>query len=295
MIDRVYIVCNRSDAYLAKVCMASIRHWNESIPISIIKDNTKGDFNLGNVNLLNIDIADTSLYAMGYYSKLYPFIENNNNERIMLLDADTAWMCDMSALLMNKNEDLLIDGYVPENTDAEMKRWYFDPEKLKAFDPEYVYPGFLFNVGQLVCDTNVFGPEDLLSLIQWKNDPVPTQKDLFFYEQGMLNYIAAKKIGAKTITYKITKMHRWGWNNEILELKKEDFNTPKPYLIHWYGKKWGLLSILPGADILKAYEKEFYQRMRHGLMKMYWDRFVRILKSPVRYSWHFTKKILFQK
>ncbi|MEO6538191.1 MAG: hypothetical protein ABIT07_07085 [Ferruginibacter sp.] len=296
-IDTIYIVCNRKDLYFAKICVASIRYWNKTIPISIIKDFSKGEFNTGLLEkFYDVKIANTTLRKMGYYAKLWPFIENEMEERILILDADIIWMEDLAVKLETYNESLIIDGYLPADLEAEKSRWYFKEPSFARNFQEYKFPGFLFNVGQFICNTSVFEKKDILDLIEWQEEPKPKIKDTFFYEQGMLNYLAAKKIAAGEITFRKVPFHKWGWSPEVSEIPVSDIYNRKgrPYLIHWYGHKYSLLSILPGSNILKNYEQMYYRTTEQNKMSLYKARLFRTIGNLPRFFYHYYK-ILNQK
>ncbi len=293
MIDRVYIVCNKNDFYFARVCIASVRHWNKTIPVTLIKDLGKGNFETGLLeSTFNISIAPAALKNMGYYVKLWPFIENEQEEKIMIQDADTVWMCDMIAQLAHYEADLMVDGYDPANLEDEMKRWFFDPKKLEKEFPEYQYPGFLFNVGQMVCNSNVFPKKEILKFVFWKEDPEPKIPDLFFYEQGILNFIAAEKLKSGELSVAHPGIHRWGWDPIINKISVDEKEGRKnhPFLVHWYGHKHGLFSILPGAAILKKHETDYFRKTGEGLFSMHMQRLGRTLKKPARFIYHYVKK-----
>jgi hypothetical protein len=43
-IDKIYITCYYKHLYFLRICIASVRYWNPTIPIYLIKDNSKKTF-----------------------------------------------------------------------------------------------------------------------------------------------------------------------------------------------------------------------------------------------------------
>jgi hypothetical protein len=269
-IDRIYLVCTKKDFYFARVALASIRYWNESIPISLIKDQTYGHFDTHELEkILKVTIAESSVKNMGYYAKLLPFIEGSSSQRIFIMDADCCWCGDICELLKTETADFIADGYDPENLSAEMERWYFMQPLFNQKFQNYRYPGFLFNVGHFVCNPSIFSLRDFTDLLVWKEYPEPAHPDCFFHEQGMLNFLIAEKLKKSSITYRNVHFHRWGWDAELKSISVSQLkqHQPYPFLIHWYGKKNGLLSTLPCSRILKLYEDYYYSLVSNGYLK----------------------------
>jgi hypothetical protein len=199
----------------------------------------------------------------------------------LILDSDIVWLCDMIALLEQYDEDIIVDGYSPTDKKSEMSKWYFtEPGFSKQF-PEYLYPGFLFNVGQMVCNTDIFAREDLAALLTWKEFPEPVIKNIFFYEQGILNYLFAKKVALNQITFRQLNFHLWGWDDKIKEISVVDIQHKKalPFLIHWYGNKNGLISFLPGAKILSFYESYYFSLGENKKINHNTSKFKRTLRN----------------
>jgi hypothetical protein len=298
-IDRIYVVCNRKDFYFTRICIASIRYWNHSIPVSLLKDISNGGFNTSALErTMNVSVFETKVNHTGYYTKLCPFMESDQNERILILDSDIIWMCDMINLLEPFDEDIIVDGYDPADLSGEMKRWYFkEPSFSKTFG-HYRYPGFLFNVGQILCNTSVFTKAELACLLNWKEKPEPV-KDVFFHEQGMLNYLLAEKIRKQQVSYRLLPFHRWGWNEDIRSITVSALTskTPFPFLIHWYGNKNGLTGFLPGHNLLRFYESFYFSFLPAGKLRMAGERLRRTLLHVPSFFYESAKSVyrLFKK
>lgn len=59
-IQKIYISCCETDLHLLKICVASIRFWYPHIPIFLIKDIFKGDFNTTEIEKnFNVNVLKT--------------------------------------------------------------------------------------------------------------------------------------------------------------------------------------------------------------------------------------------
>ena len=295
-IDRVYVICNKKDFYLAKICIASIRYWNKGIPVCLIKDESNDAFDTSELEeKLSVTVAKTKFKKTGYYSKLHPFFDTDINERILLLDADIVWLCDIIALLESYNEDIIIEGYSPENVKEEMSRWYFTEPGFSQYYHGYKYPGFLFNVGHILCNADVFKKEDFNGILNWQEHPTPVIKDIFFYEQGILNYILADKISKGEASYRVLHFQLWGWNKVIKALKVSSLKdkNSSPFLIHWHGIKKGIISYLPGRNLLFFYEDYYFSLINNGRLKCMAERLKRTLQHFPAYTYETGKSIYY--
>src|SRR5215207_8311188 len=253
-IDTVYIGCCKKDYYFTRICIASIRYWNPDIPIILIKDFSKGNFSTAETEkIFRVSIAPINFKQIGGYGKLYPYLQAPN-ERVLSMDSDIVWLGDVIEGLQKFDEDMIVDGYSPEEYEEETNKWYFDTGRLKHHFPEYTYPGFLFNAGQLVLNTSTFSELDFSGIVDWKENMAPLIKDVFMCEdQGIINYITAKKLKKNEISLRIHHFYLWGWSEEAKSIRVADVRQKKqhPFLIHWHGPKRGLISFLPNSRLLK--------------------------------------------
>lgn len=292
-IDKVYVSCCRNDFYLTRICIASIRYWNADIPIVLLKDFSRGNFTTKEMErVFNVGIAPLDIKNTGAYSKLYPFMEETKG-RVLVLDSDTVWLGNIIADLEKFDEDLIVDGYSPENTGAEIAKWYFRENLLKEHYGEFPYPGFLFNSGQMVVSNDKFSKDDFLPYVKWKENIEPVVENIFLCEdQGILNYVIARKIASQLISVRSHKLFLWGWDKEIQKITVSDLRSKKslPFLIHWYGEKKGLVSILPNHPLLKFYEAWYYSKLALGSTRLQADRFSRTIKHFDNFVYEIVKR-----
>ncbi len=295
-IDCVYVLCSKEDLYFARICIASIRYWNTSIPIRLIKDLSKDDFDTKELEeALDVKTVSTSIKNLGYFSKLYPFIEKKE-ERALVLDADIIWMCDLVPILEQLDEDIVIDGYSPGNIEEEKHRWYFFDPQFSDNYPGYRYPGFFFNAGQVLFNTSTFAREEFLALLNWQEFPSTKVANAFLNDQGILNYLVAERIKNNSLSYKNFNFHVWGWDKRVQPLTEQDIEQKRsfPYLIHWYGKKNGLTGFLPGSRLLKFYERYYYSHFPAGNTAFVFARLKRTFMHMDKFIYEFLKKIYYR-
>jgi hypothetical protein len=295
-IDKVYIACCKTDYYLTKICVASIRYWNSSIPLYLLKDHSQGNFDTTDLEkAFNVSILQMKTDQPGPYGKLFVYAEENES-RIFVIDSDIVWIRDAIKELEFFSEDIIIQGYNPDEFDKEINSWYFNMPNLHKHYT-YNYPGFLFNAGQLVCNTSLFSRNDFDNIINLKEkkSPKPIFDNIFLCEdQGILNYVFAKKIETSSVNYRHHKFYTWGYDKAINEIDIKQNNVPThfPSLIHWVGKKTGLISGLPGNKILDFYEKYYYSKINNGKIKIAVARSLRIIKHPIGYLKTIVKKVI---
>ncbi len=294
-IDAVYVGCCKTDLYLTKICIASIRYWNDSIPVYLLRDYSQGDFDTVDLEkALNVYVHPMPYKKLGYYGKLYPFIEEEKS-RILVIDSDIVWIRNIIPELEVFSEDIIMQCYTPGDPKKEINDWYFNADNLSKKYDDYQYPGFLFNGGEYVYSTSAFTKEDFNDIITMKEKAVPLIDNIFTGEdQGILNYVLSKRIKQGTITYRCHTFYIWGYDTAINEINISKNIIPNhfPPLVHWFGKKNGLISGMPGNKILSFYEKYYYSKIKNGKIKSVSTRFVRTIKHPFAYMKIIIKKVL---
>jgi hypothetical protein len=295
-IDKVYISCCKRDYYFTRICISSIRYWNKDIPIVLLKDFSQGHFSTDEAErTFNVSTAPFPLKNVGAYGKLYPYMADVA-ERVFIIDSDTVWTGNLIPGLEQFDEDIVVDGKAPNDHQKEMNQWYFNVLPFKKYFPDYVYPGLLFNSGQIVLSTSSFSQSDFDKVIEWKENPGPTVPGVFLCEdQGILNYVVAVKLAKKEISLRSHHFFLWGWSEEAGNIKVADMRSKKPekFLIHWYGKKNGLISFLPNSNLLKFYERYYFSHLRNGTVKMYSVRLLRTLIHLKPFLYELFKKLYY--
>lgn len=291
-IDKVYVCCCKKDYYFTKICVASIRYWNATIPIVLLKDLSQGNFSTHEMEkAFSVSLAPLKLKNLYAYCKLFPFMQSAD-ERVLVIDSDIVWLNDIVSSLEQFDEDIIVDGYLPDISEDEMGKWYFNVQNLKKHYPNYKFPGFLFNAGQMVFNTSKFNEADFKNVIEWKENMAPLINDVFLCEdQGIINYIVATNLKNKGLSVRLHHFFYWGWSQKAKKIKTADIRSRKPhqYLIHWYGPKHGLISFLPNSSLLKFYEAFYYSKINFGSIRIYTDRLARTIFHFPAFTYEFLK------
>lgn len=293
---KINISCCRNDLYFLRICVASIRYWNKNVPIYLLKDFSKGDFDTSELGrIFNVGVVDTKFGNLGAYIKLQPFIENEN-ERIFLQDADVVWLGDMIEELEKHNQDVVIQAYSPRQLEKEINKRYFKLDRLKKFYP-YRYPGFIFNTGAMLFNTAILIENDFNGIIKWQERATPLHDNIFLCEdQGIINYVIGKKILDNEITYAPVELQVWGFSKEVegydLDLIKRKKDLYK--VIHWYGDKSGFTSLMPGRHILHFFERYYYSHLTLGSIKLVAIRLGRTMPKIHSYVYELLKKFYYR-
>ncbi len=248
--------------------MASIRHWYPEIPIVLVKDLIFRDFDTTEIEQhFNVSIypQNARIYGWGF-SKFEVFLEESK-KRFLMLDSDIVLAGPILEMLEKYNEDwVVIDEPFTMET---LYRWYFDPEKIKIHDPEFSFPNFTFNTGQLVGFTGILKRHDFDKFIEWSEPRVQLFREAFTFggEQPLLNYVLMKKLSKKEITLHRLKFMVEGMSAEskgvlIERIKKRE---GYPFIIHWHDGKDGVMipsmKNISRNDLLLFFEDLYYRKV----------------------------------
>lgn len=266
MISRVFIATYKHDVNFARTCVASIRYYYPSIPITLIKDYYYGNYSTKDIEKnWNVDILSTYIKKFGWgFSKLEPlFLEKK--EKILILDADTVIIGKIIDKLNQFPEEFIVSGQVTDKIFQETQ--YYDPIKIKEFDPLFTHPDYGFNTGQIVATTGIFKREEFNNLIDYKNLPEVKDNSLFKYgEQGLLNYFLFKACQNGRIKLRNYPYMHTGNNKMILEMDTSIFNQSfkRSIIVHWCGLRQKKFKNMPSGWILINFEKYFYSKVKYG-------------------------------
>ena len=286
-IDAVYIVCYRHDVEFTRVLVASIRHWYPVIPIYLVKDFYYGPFDTGEIEKYwNVGVFKTERKALGWgFGKWEPIFQKAR-QRFLVLDSDIVFAGPVLEELEKHGEDFIVQREEP--SDDFVKSHYFDLEKLKQVDPEFRFPGFTFNGGQLVATSGLIRREDFEPWLYWKEPPVMRRPDIFkMGDQGLTNYFLMKKAQRGEITLGRHRMMEIPTTMVVKNIKiaELDFKSPYPLLIHWCGLKRPFMRQMERADILLYFQDLYYAKVPLWRLKR-WFRgsyeLISFWKSKVR-------------
>lgn len=273
-INKIAIACFKKDLYLLRPCIASIRYWYPDIEIFLIKDLIAGDFSTKEFEkYFNVKIFETDMKYFGWpWSKL-SVIFDSKKDRYLFLDSDIVLVGKVVDFLNQFNDDFIVTGIEEKDEKASLvTRDYIDIEKIKTFDPQFKYPGFGFNGGQIVMTSGMLSKNDFERVIDFSSTISNKFPHIFKHgDQGILNYVFAKCKDAGKISVRYVNF--WVWPNmpqaQELELESIKNKTGYPLVLHWAGAKPVQFNKYHRFDILMFYEKLYYQQAPFGFIKRY--------------------------
>jgi hypothetical protein len=267
-IDKIYIPCYRRDIRLARILIASIRHWYPNIPIVLIKDELLGKFDTAKLEkFFNVSVLPSKTKKFGWGFSKFEILFPEHKERFLLLDADIILAGPVIDLLEKFDDDFIVcnEPFSKEN----LIQYYFDLDKLLEFDPSFQFPDFTFNTGQLVGTSGIFTKKDFDPFIDWSEPRVMLHRKIFTFggEQPVFNYLFMKKMTQGEATLRRFDFMREGLHpdTQAVELSSIVAKKGYPFIIHWHDKKPNVyhptLKEIPRNDLLLYFEDIYYDKI----------------------------------
>lgn len=271
-IDRICVLAYRGDLELARICIASIRHYCPSIPITLFKDLTKGDFSTIEIEKrFQVATRNASIRGGHGYSKLELLLDAPG-QRYLIADSDTIFTGDLVSHLELKEEDFIVSPEPYASPDLpKFKQLYYDIDRVQKWDPQFSFSGYGFNTGHFVATTGIISDQDLNSILRWGSPPKPVNEGMFsLADQGLLNYLLPKLASEGRLTLGLEPFALWGFNKN-LPFTPDDLveRRSPPRIIHWAGKKPLELSQITNYELLKAMEDLYYREASNGLIRKF--------------------------
>jgi len=270
-IDRIYIATQKHDVRLARICVASIRYWYPEFPIYLIKDYYNGDFSTEEIERVwNVGVFETVNRYFGWgMSKLEP-VFSERGTRMLILDSDTVFTGRVLDRFAPHTEDFIV--HFEDQPPQRIGEIYFDLSRLKEFDPEFRFPGQVFNTGQYVATGGLLSREDFRA-VSWTTTPPSLKHPEIFRngEQGVLNYVLMKKAALGQLTLSGEPFMRWPLDGiDDISLPMLAADSPYAEVIHWAGLTKPKLGDMLRADILSFFENFYYSRVPFGKAKKHY-------------------------
>lgn len=282
-IDRILIACYGGDFWQTKICVASIRKFYPDIKIDLIKDNLKGEFSTIEMEKkFGVGICAMPRDRFGWgVSKIEPFFFDFK-ERVLIMDSDIIFVGPVLDQVENGDEDFIISPEYPDDPYASwFKGTYYDIDKIRAnLEPDFEYPGLVFNTGQIVCKTGLFNRKDFEDFIEYGDLPTLKHGDvLSCADQGILNYLLPKleksgRISLGRVGFQVWSKHEITKSFKLAEIAN---GLGYPYLIHWAGDNSKCIRFLQRADLLNYFQKLYYSKIPLGGLKRWIFNYHRLL------------------
>lgn len=299
LVKRVYINCYKYDFHFALISIASVRYWYPDIPIYLIKDIGKGNFDTVIIEkLFNVNIFDTTRTKFGWgFGKWEPLF-NETKESFLVLDADTVIVGPVLDAIKHLEADFIVDKEI-QSSNERFNEIYYDRSRIHEVNSHFKVPDYSFNEGQWFGTSGVLKRSDFDSILNWTEPPTPKYPMIIKQgAQGHLNYTIQLYDQLSRISVIRKKIMIWpeGTSADFIDIESIRYRSSKyPYIIHWAGFSLNDLTQLPRYDIILLYKRfinsnlGFFNQLKINWVVSYFLFEKRILKV-LRRGLHFFKR-----
>jgi len=295
---QVLIATSTRDLRLARICIASVRHFYPRAEIRILPGSTLPPEFLKEV----AQFWDVGVYSVepGHYGwgfvKLEPLFAEPGNT-FLILDADTV----MTGPVIETLEERFAAADKPEfivdeedQPELEMRRLYYDWDLVSSVDSTTQRPAFVFNSGQWGGKSGVLTRADFDPWVEWTFPRRLKHPKIFMPgDQGILNYVLNQKSVHAGITAVRLPLMRWpGHGMSGFEARAVRAGSAPSRIVHWAGVKKICLSSMSGGNLLLHFERAYYQRLPNGMLLRQARAFAGVvtgvlekLKTRIRLFW----------
>jgi len=273
----ILVCCNRNDYYLTKICVGSIRFYYPDNPIYILKDEANGAFDTTEIekawNVRKIEYPEKKFGWSG--SKMFFYTDLRfKGQPFLVIDSDIVFVGKLldEPWAADFREDVIVS---PEETIDPSTPWftrtYFDVNTIRKTYPDYVFPGYTFNCGQLFCRPGFIQRQTVAEYFDFDQFPRWKRLDLLpLVDQSLFNVMFPRM--EKQGALKIGKYAYMYWsehtNTAEMDLEKIREGTHYPGLIHWAGAlRIPDISKMTRPDILTFFENFYYSKVPGGKNK----------------------------
>lgn len=280
----IVVCCNKNDVFFARICIASIRYYYSNIKIEIVKDLGNGKFNTNELEFFfNVKKVVLGKEKLGWGGAKFHYLYSNpHGKKVLLLDADIVFVSQFIERLLphfNQN-DYLISSELENNPYAAwVKQIYFDTKKIENKYPNYKYPGYFFNAGQMFVTIGSINTDIINNFFDVSTPPYWRDLDTFpLVDQSVYNYLLPtlanqNKIKLGTENFMLWSKSEIANNLSLIDIKAKILDVG---LIHWAGdlRRDSLIG-MSRKDILQFFEQYYYSIIPFGKLKFI------ILRIPI--------------
>ena len=288
---KIVIAVNKRDVWFCRLCVASIRYYYPNIEIWIIKDYFNGKFSTKEIEkYFNVKVLDLGIKKYGWaVSKMHVLLaEQLKGERIFILDSDTIFIGKFLETLYSESEgtDFTVNAEFIDNCKEDwVKQTYNDIEYFKAITPDFEFPGYFFNTGQMIITSGVIDEVEISNFFSLKKTPFwKDRSSLPTVDQSLLNYFLPYKEQKSELKIYKAKFMIWSESREAQEIGLEDIISGREMrgLIHWAGAlRVPHLKSMTRSDLLIYFEDYYYTFIPYGLIK---KPFIRLKEMAIAFS-----------
>ena len=272
----IVVCCNKKDFFLARICIASIRYYYPDISIELIKDLGNGKFDSNELEKrFTVKLVDLGVQKMGWSGAKFHYLYHaSKGKKVLLLDADIVFIGPFLERMENlylRNDYVVSASYNHDPYSEWTKNTYFDTKKIELAHPEYNYPGYFFNAGQIFVTVGTIEKQELNKYFDKDNYPFWKNKELFtMVDQSVLNYLLPTLHSVNKLKLETDEFMIWGESREANAISLNQVSEKSFYggLIHWAGcLRIPFVRKMSRGDILSFFEDYYYQKIPFGLLK----------------------------
>jgi hypothetical protein len=267
---QILIAASSRDLRLARICIASVRHFYPKAEVLILPGAPLPPAFLKEV----AEFWDVGVFPVeeGHYGwgfvKLEPLFAESRNT-FLILDADTVMAGPVIETLEEcfaaaDKPDFIVDE--EDQPEVEMRRLYYDWDLVSTVDPTTQRPAFVFNSGQWCGKSEVLTRADFDPWVEWTFPRRLKHPEIFMPgDQGILNYVLNQKAAIEDTPVARLPLMKWpGHGMSGFEATDIRAGSAPSRIVHWAGLKKIRFSSMSGGDLLLHFERAYYQRLPNG-------------------------------
>jgi hypothetical protein len=215
-----------------------------------------------NVGVVDLPVAD---YGSGFV-KLEPLF-GPAGQRFLVLDVDTVFAGKVLEHRAQSDAPFIVDQ--EELPDADLKRLYYDWEKVREMDPSVQPARKAFNTGQWFGVAGIIKREDFDPWVEWTLPRRLRYPDWFMTgDQGVQNYVMLQKEAHEVLSIERRALMRWPGRSMVdIEVASVANGIAPPVVVHWAGMKTMFLRNMAASDLLQFFEAFYFSRLPGGRLR----------------------------
>ncbi|HET9502025.1 MAG TPA: hypothetical protein VFO93_00690 [Hymenobacter sp.] len=301
----VVVSCYKNDFFLTRTCVASVKYFHPEAEVYLLKDYLAGSFDSSELEqAFQVKVIDLGKKEYGWGAAKVHFVlsEIFRNERVFIIDSDTVFVGRFLRKLYDKTKgiDFVVDPeFYTSPYDGNVPLHYYKFDELKKFDPDFVFPGFVFNTGHLIVTPGKVTPRDAYDLFDINTFPYYKRLDILYMpDQSLFNYLFIKMRDAGQLTLTPVPLMAWseGSQAKAVELEEVKKGDKYDFLIHWAGaRRISYLNVMTRSDILLFFEDYYYTKVPFGAIKKQARRTIAVSDYYLRKIYRKTLKPLIKR
>lgn len=268
-VDIVYIAASSRDARFTRIAVASVRHFYPDIPIRILPG---GRLSPGLLRELrrywSVELAAVPPGDYGWGFVKLEALFGRPGERFLVLDSDTVMAGPVLRARSADTAPFIVDD--ERQTEADMRRLYYDWDRVRDIDAEARRPSFTFNSGQWFGTAGLLTRDDFAPWVTWTMPRTLRYPDMFMPgDQGIFNYVLNRKAAHGELHVERRPIMRWpGHGLEQVSARAVRERSAPAVIVHWAGMKRPRWRKMRGADLLQLFERMYFRQIPGGRARL---------------------------